>query len=822
MGFLDGYRVLDLTDARGLLAGRLLADLGADVVIAESGTGSTARAQPPLLEQDGKRYSFYWETYGANRRGVVYDPSTTVGRAFIRDLVLAADVVVESAGPNCQADLGVDLVEVLARSPSLIWCSISAFGLDGPKAHYEDADLVVWAAGGPLAPHLDAGATGRPPLRISTPQAYLHASADAAAGILVALAERATTGRGQRVDVSAQAALGVATLGRALAAAVEGEPRPGSTQRPDVPSTSSRGSTKWRAKDGLIEFNFAVGPLAGRFTNAMVRWMRDEGVDVGPMADWDFATLPLELESGAVTTDQIEQGRQMVARFLAAKTRVEAIEAAVSRKVLSVGILDVSDIGRSHHFQDRGFWVTLGEGPDRITVPGPFASVDRGAFEIHRAAPGLGEHTAEVAAEWMSAPSPRRPAAIGAVRRRPLDGVKVVDLSWALAGPLVGRSLADFGAMVVRVESSERIDALRLLPPFCCAVQDREASAVYGSTNAGKLGMCLDLAAAEGREVLRDLASWADVLIESFSPGTLERWGMGPAELRVVNDRLIVLRTTLCGQSGPWSRLAGFGDAGSALAGFQNLVGWPDRDPIGPLGPYTDYVGPRFSLLGVLAALDWRAASGQGCVLDVSQVEAGIWFLAPELAEWFATGTVAQRNGNRDRFYAPHGVYPCKPDLGAGASWVAIAVRDDRDWKALTDEMGRADLATDSRFSRRVDRIGACQELDGVIGDWTASMGADEVERRLQAGGLPAHRVSTSADFCSDPQLAHRGHLLRLPHPDLGEVVVEGPRYRLSETPGVVSRHAPRLHEDTDYVLTKILQYDDHRIAALRHAGVLR
>ncbi len=209
-------------------------------------------------------------------------------------------------------------------------------------------------------------------------------------------------------------------------------------------------------------------------------------------------------------------------------------------------------------------------------------------------------------------------------------------------------------------------------------VPDPEGSALYETCNAGKLGICLDLSGQAGRAVVSDLARWADVVIESFSPGTMDRFGLGPDVLRAANPGLIVLSTALCGQSGPWSSLAGYGNVGAALAGFQHLVGWPDRTPIGPFGPYTDYVGPRFSLVTLLAALDHRRRTGEGGRIDVSQVEAGIWFLAPEMAVWFASGRVTERCGNRDREFAPHGVYPCRSGPGRHDGWVAIAVRATR------------------------------------------------------------------------------------------------------------------------------------------------
>ncbi len=530
-----------------------------------------------------------------------------------------------------------------------------------------------------------------------------------------------------------------------------------------------------------------------------------------------------------MTDAEMQEARDLVAGFLASKTKLELTEAAVNRKVSPVGIFDVSDIGRSPHLEARDFWITLGKETRARTMPGRFARTDYANAFAHRyPAPMPNEHTAEVLADWLGNSTGQRPGPQSANGSdgtagppAPLHQLKVLDLSWVVAGPVIGRALADFGATVIRVESSRRIETARRMPPFVDRIPDPEGSALYETCNAGKLGICLDLSREPGRAVVRDLARWADVVIESFSPGTMDRFGLGPDVLRATNPGLIVLSTALCGQSGPWSSLAGYGNVGAALAGFQYLVGWPDRTPIGPFGPYTDYVGPRFALVTLLAALDHRRRTGEGGRIDVSQVEAGIWFLGPEMARWFATGRVAERCGNRDREFAPHGVYPCRPAPDRSDGWVAIAVRSDEEWSRLTNVIGRPDLADHPRYASVEARRAAADELEDLLSDWTRLRTPAEVEAALQASGVPAHRASASADFCADPQMLHRGHLVRLPHPTHGEVVVEGPRYLLSETPGRPRRHAPRFHEDTDHVLRDVLGYDDEQVARLRDAGAL-
>jgi benzylsuccinate CoA-transferase BbsF subunit len=402
----------------------------------------------------------------------------------------------------------------------------------------------------------------------------------------------------------------------------------------------------------------------------------------------------------------------------------------------------------------------------------------------------------------------------------PLAGLKVADFSWVVAGPVVGRALADFGATVVRIESGTRIETARMMQPFYQGRTGRENSALYGTCNAGKYGLTLNLKTEEGRAVARDLARWADVVAESYAPGQMASWGLDYASIREVNPSVVMLSTALMGQTGPSARLAGYGNIGASVSGYQDLVGWPDQLPIGPFGPYTDYVGPRFSLVVLLAALDHRRRTGEGCYIDLAQSEVGIFLLSPQLADYFDRGTVARRRGNADEQLAPHGVYPCLAEEGRDR-FVAIAVCDDAQWHALAAQLQRPDLAADPGLADTAGRLARADELDAAVAAWTATQWARDVEARLQARGVPAHLAMTSADWARDPQLAHRGHLRRLHHERFGVAFVEGPRYLLSETPGQVTRPAPALGQDNEEVLRGLLGYDQVRYDRVAASGAL-
>lgn len=406
MGLLSGYRVLDLTDERGLLAGRMLADLGADVVQVEPLAGSRARHAAPLGDRDGQPYSYVWATFAANKRGIAVDLGHDTGRHVLRQLASQADFFVESLGPGAAASMGLGWPELSEINPTLVYATITAFGHDGPKAGYAESDLIVWAAGGPLEPNRDGT---RPPLRISVPQAFLNAAADAAGGMLLAHHARTRDGRGQVVDVAAQACLGLNTLGRVLADPV-GDEHPewaaliSPTARTDQSGSGTGTSShlkKWRCKDGLVEFHLAIGQAAGPFTNNFFRWMHAEGAGPDALLRWDWRTLPDLVKRGEFTEEDMQEVRSATAAFLTAKTKNEILQAAIAYKLLCIGVSDTADLAHSPQLAERDYYVTLGSGRRAQTMPGRWAAVSVPAFELHRPAPEIGEHTDEVLAGWL-------------------------------------------------------------------------------------------------------------------------------------------------------------------------------------------------------------------------------------------------------------------------------------------------------------------------------------------------------------------------------------------------------------------------------------
>ncbi|MFV0278752.1 MAG: CoA transferase, partial [Parahaliea sp.] len=550
-----------------------------------------------------------------------------------------------------------------------------------------------------------------------------------------------------------------------------------------------------------------------------IAWAAESGAIDQDIAAWDWVTLPERLKNDELTEDDLDRARAQVAVFLRQFSKAQIIDLAIERKLLLAPVMTTEDLVRSPHHAGRNFYRQLArDGKGAVTLPGDFAMNVPAAFVPLRPAPALGEGNRDFADGW---PGGERPVPVPAApAAAPLAGIKVLDLAWVVAGPLIGRALADFGATVVRVESSRRIETARMMGPFPGGKVDPERSALYDTCNAGKFGLALDLASEEGRAVVRDLVRWADVVVESFSPGQMARWGLGYDQLRDLNPSLIMLSTSLMGQSGPYTSYAGFGNVGASVSGYQAIVGHPDGVPVGPFGPYTDFVGPRFGLVALLAALEQRRRSGEGGWLDVSQAEAGVQLLAPYIAKYSIDGEIIELRGNRDPQLAPNAVFACLSDSGAQA-WIAISVRDDSDWRKLAQCLGVAALDQDERFATLAGRKAHEDELEQLLDEALSGREALALERALQALGLPAHRVVSSQDMAGDEHLAARGYFVRMPRDGGGACVVESARYLLSDTPARVERSAPGFGRDKLHVLKTLLNYSDGRIEALDAAGVL-
>jgi len=385
-----------------------------------------------------------------------------------------------------------------------------------------------------------------------------------------------------------------------------------------------------------------------------------------------------------------------------------------------------------------------------------------------------------------------------------LAGLRVIEVGFAAAGPLVGKYLANFGAEVIRLESRLAADVFRTTyPPFKDSVMHPDHAGMFAFYNDGKRSVSLNLKHPTGVALARSLIAQADVFVESFTPGTADRLGLGPATLRSLYPELIVLSSCNQGQTGPHAFHPGYGSQLSALAGFVQLLGEPDSTPVLLYGPYIDYIAVGFGAIAVLAALERRKRTGQGCVIDLSQYEAGLQFLTPSILEFGATGRIPGRAGNADPVASPHGVYRC-----AGADrWVALSAWSDAERRALQGIVGVADQPDGT-------------DLDAATAAWTASRERDQVVATLRSAGLRAAPVLAISELFTDPQLAHRGMWPSVRHPAIGDMRVMAPPFRLSATPSVQERPGPIFGADNDHVFGGLLGLTSEERRSLEADGV--
>ena len=399
----------------------------------------------------------------------------------------------------------------------------------------------------------------------------------------------------------------------------------------------------------------------------------------------------------------------------------------------------------------------------------------------------------------------------------PLEGIRVADFTWVWAGPFCTLQLAHLGAEVIRVESATRTCVTRLLPPFADGKPGINRSGYFNQYNQGKLSLGLDLKQPEALAVAKDLIAHSDVLCENFATGVMERMGLGYEEVRRVKPDIIMIALSGYGATGPEREFVSYGPAQVPLSGMSSVTGYADWPPMHVGISYGDPTGGLHGAVAVLAALLHRAATGEGQYIDLSQQETSIAVLGEALLEQSMTGRQPPRTGNRVPHMAPHGVFRCAGEQ----RWVAIAVRDDDDWRRCAAEMDHAELADDARFATLAARKTNEDALEALVSAWTAPQAAEEVAERLQRAGLPACVSMHSKDIAEDPHLAASGFFVHLPHPEVGTRLHLGVPWRMSETPCTVRHAAPRLGEHTDEVLERILGYGKEQIAALRARGVL-
>ena len=823
MKLLAPYRVLDLTDVRGQLTGMMLGDLGADVLRVEPVGGSDARRSGPFLEEgDASDRSLSFAAYNRNKRSVELDFDSDLGRQQFRELVRGADFVLDSGPPSLLDEAGLGFERLLEENPEIVHVRITPFGSDGPYADLPAADLTIAALAGPMSLQ---GTADRAPVRLSVPQAWRHAGAEGAVAALIGHARVRTTGKGVFVDVSAQSALTWTMLNGLTAHPIQGFDYERDGAGLQIGPTTF--PLVHPAKDGHV---IALG--IGGLTQKLMPWLLEAGtVDQAWIDSEDWESFDRRLYRGGDFAIPLPELTKTLDRFFATKTKGEvflpglAIGATIAPVLRLDEMLDFEQLVAREYFHE----VELPSG-QTVRAPGPFSRPSNETFEIRHRAPKLGEHTDEILTELKNAPRTRIPLhsdfqsnlhsdfpSPPAPLALPLEGLKVADFSWVGVGPISGKYLADHGANVVRIESTTRADNLRTAGPY----KDNEAgwnrSQFFGEFNTSKRSLTVDLKHERAKEITDRILEWADVVLESFTPGAVDRIGIGYEAARKANPGVIMVSTCLMGQTGPIASMAGYGYHAAGVAGFFELVGWPDRAPVGPWNAYTDTVAPRFLTSTLLAAIDHKRRTGEGQHIDLGQMEAALHFLAPEILATQTTNQVFSRNGNRAADAAPQGVYPC-----AGKDeWLAIAIESDEQWRALREALGEPEWARATSFDHVAGRLAAHDEIDTHLAAWSREQKPREAMNFLTARGVPAGHVQRSSDLQNDPQYRHRGFYRKFDHAEMGHIPYSGHQFRVSGYDNGPRFPAPLIGGENFEVLAEELGFAPEEVADLMASGVI-
>jgi len=404
------------------------------------------------------------------------------------------------------------------------------------------------------------------------------------------------------------------------------------------------------------------------------------------------------------------------------------------------------------------------------------------------------------------------------MRRYAFEGIHVLDFTWYGVGPLTTKYLADNGADVIRIESSARLDGLRLAPPWKDAKPGVNSSQFFASYNTSKKGITLDMSKPKAREIFLRLLPWADVVAESFTPKTLRQWALDYDHLRQLKPELVMLSTCMQGQSGPHRDYPGFGNLMAALAGFYYIAGYSESALCPPYGAYTDFIAPRFSACVLIAALDYKRRTGKGQYIDLAQYEAALHNLAPALIDYFVSGRVLGPRGNRSERYAPHGAYRCADEDGH-ERWLAVAVANDHEWALMLKVLGSPPV--DPGFVTMLGRLQHRESLDSFVSQLLRERSAEAVTAALQAVGVSAYPVQNCMDLHRDENLEAFGYWHWLQHASMGPSPYEGLQHRLSGTPGELRSPAPVLGQHNDEVLGGLLGMSAAEIAQLKEEQVV-
>ena len=860
-GFLDGIRVVELADELGEYCGKVLAGLGADVIKVEPSEGEATRGIGPFYQDEPhKDRSLHFWHYNLGKRGVVLDLDSEAGQADFHQLVSGADVLIDTRPRGWLEARGLGQAALMAGNPRLIVLRISPFGDDGPWADYKASDLVHLALGGMMMNcGYDAEPDGHydlPPIAPQMWQAYHMVGEVAAFQLIAALTYAAETGKGQSLACSVHDVVAKNTEAdwpswifchqhhRRLTCA---HSYPVNTDPASQTGATKTPSTIARSKDGrwLLPYSTYLPGFAGSPADvARVAAKYGMAFDLED-ARFNDAKEVVKPQNGLHLNAVINQlvGKFKFDRDLWKDGQAEGLAWAPMRYPEE----NLAD----EHWAARGTFAEV-EYPE---LGKSFAQInakwvcEQVPWAASRRAPLLGEHTAEVLAETPRA----KPAVkVSATVQTPpphrdgkpfaLQGTRIIDLSWMLASAGAGRFLTAHGADVIKVEHKSRIDGMRfgagMVGPGGRAERDAATGPIvwrvpgelnrcgtFMDINAGKRALSLNLRDPRGKEILTELLKDADMVVEGYAPGAMERMGFGWERLQEINPRIVYVQQSGLGQKGTYGSLRSYGPTAQAFSGLSEMSGLPQ--PYAPAGigySYLDWFGAYQMATAMTAALYRQKQTGKGCWIDSSQVEAGLYLTGTAILDYSANGRGWQRTGNRSPWKqaAPSGAYRVK----GVDRWIAISTFTEAEWQALAHVLGHGEWLADSRFATLAGRMAHQDALDRLVEAATQAHEDYALMAALQAAGVPAGVCQTAEDRCeTDPQLRHGNWLVELDQPTIGRWPAKEVPVTFSETPpcvgGFYHRMGPDYGQDTRDVLRDLLGMDEARIAELAEAGVV-
>jgi crotonobetainyl-CoA:carnitine CoA-transferase CaiB-like acyl-CoA transferase len=788
---LSHLRILELSNGvAGEYCGKLLADFGAEIIKVElPGAGSdTRRSGPFAATGDTRERSGLFAYLNTNKRSVSLDITTPSGQEVLHTLVEGVDAIVDDHPSGFLESLGLDPASISKQYPRLIVCTVTPFGYDAPAAMQKAYSLNVfhssgWGYHSPSEPDL-----GRPPLK-GAGRFLVDYESGLSAALAVAAASywQASSGRGQLIDVSQQqsmASLCDYVLGQMVAGNMEVSAR---RQAFDL-----RGpATIFECRDGYVYL----------WLSEPAHWNGLQTLLGDPPWMLDFPHRWLELH---LNDERIQRCRTRLAQWMSEQHKSEVAARAQKLGVPLVPVNDLKDIRESVQMQFRKFFTeidhpTLG----RLSYPTVPYRLSASPARIDKPAPLLGDCTDRILREVseMRARAKEQPRTVGASgapeqhHRGPLQGVRVLELTKVWAGPYTGKLLALLGAEVIRVESHGSLDATRRF-----GTKDINDAPGFQAINPGKRSVQLDMKTDEGRRLVKELVKVSDIVIENLRPGAADRLELGYEMLRALKPDIIAVSMSMHGREGPLSYQTGYAPCFSALAGVCHLNGYEDGPPQLLNIRYGDSSYGTAAAFAAVVALCHRRSTGEGQLVDVSAVEALSAMLGDSFMDYFLTGRVPARDGNRHPEMAPHGVYRCRED-----HWISIAVRTDEEWRAVCEVMGQPALARDPRYADARARQSNSRELDGIVQAWTGNQDARELSQALQHKGIAAFKSLSSIDLVSDEHLWQRGFYAHVTDSKQRSVPIVGAPWRMSVTPTAIAHAAPLLGEHNDYVLGELL-----------------